>query len=217
MDEFKTIYSDFDGTITKKDTVKDFLEEFGDKSRLVYKNLWVNGKISSLENTKLQISSVKNVSEKALDKFLAQIELSDGFLEFYEYLVSNGIKLVILSNGFDMFIKRVLERHGIEDVEIFANRLTYQNEMFSIDFPFYDPRCELNTGVCKCSKIQEENFCYIGDGITDFCVAKKARKLYATKRLRELCEKFSIPHTPFENFYEVLNHFKNDFPASENY
>lgn len=210
MDKIKTVYSDFDGTITKKDVVSSFFEEFGNKSRLAYKKLWIEEKISSIENTKHRIASVKNVSEEVLEEFLSKVELSDGFAEFYDYLVLNGIKLVILSNGFDLFIKRVLERHGIKDVEIFANRLTYQNGVFSIDFPFYDEECELKTGVCKCSKIQEENFCFIGDGITDFCVAKKARNLYATKRLRELCNKFSIPHTPFENFYEVLKSFKNE-------
>ncbi len=217
MKKIKTVYSDFDGTITKKDVVSSFFEEFGGNTRLAYKKLWIEGKISSLENTRHQISSVKNLPEAVLEEFLSKVELSDGFLEFYKYLVLNDIKLVILSNGFDMFIKRVLERHGIREVEIFANRLTYENGVFSIDFPFYNEECELKTGVCKCSKVREEKFCFIGDGITDLCIAKKARNLYATKRLRELCNKFSIPHTPFENFYDVLNRFKTDFLDTENY
>ena len=58
--------------------------------------------------------------------------------------------------------------------------------------------------MCKCSKVKEKSFCYIGDGTSDLCIAKKANILFASKNLHNYCEKNNIKHIHFKSFCDIL-------------
>lgn len=207
MKKFDAIYCDFDGTITKTDSVNTFFDMYAPKSWMDSEKLWIDGKISSRENAIIQVGLLKNVSQKQLDDYIEAIEIDDYFLEFVDFVKSNNIKLTILSDGFDLFIKKVLERYNLV-IPYFANKLTYNGGSFSIEFPYYNENCDKKAGMCKCQKVKEDKFCYIGDGTSDLCIASKADVLFASKNLHKYCEEHKIKHshfTSFRNIIDVLN------------
>ncbi|MBR6162377.1 MtnX-like HAD-IB family phosphatase [bacterium] len=204
----KTIYCDFDGTVTKKDAVNTFFEQFALPSWVESEKLWREGKITSRENALIQVGLVREITEKELGDFINSVEIDDYFPEFYRYLKENGIKLVILSDGFDLFIEKTLERLNIKDVEFFANHVFLENNKLKIEFPHFNPSCDIGAGMCKCSKVREKDFIYIGDGVSDLCAAKKAKKLFASKSLLKYCEQKEIPCIPFENFRDIIEFIK---------
>lgn len=206
--KIKKIYCDFDGTITQKDVVNAFYEEYADPSWTKSEDLWTEGKITSKENTSIQVKLLKEVTNEQLESFLKNIELTDGFIEFYNFLKENNIELVILSDGFDYFIKRTLELNGIKDIKIFANHLIYKDNKFDIEFPNENKDCKIGAGMCKCKKIKEKDYCYIGDGTSDLCVAKSAKHLFATKSLYKYCVKNDIQNIYFENFGVIIKTIK---------
>ena len=106
MGIIKTVYCDFDGTVTKSDAVNTFFEMYADEKWLESEDLWIAGKISSMENAVIQVGLIRPVSQKQLDDYIESIEIDDYFLEFVRFLNKNGIKLVILSDGFDLFINK---------------------------------------------------------------------------------------------------------------
>ncbi|MBR1681007.1 hypothetical protein IJ707_04370 [bacterium] len=65
----KLIYFDFDGTITKIDSVNEFLELYV-LNRLDSEKLRIGGKISSRENAVIQVGLLKNVSQKQLYDYI---------------------------------------------------------------------------------------------------------------------------------------------------
>ncbi len=197
-----TIYCDFDGTITKKDTVNGFFELYA-PNWMDSEKLWIEGKISSRENAIIQVGLLNNVSQKQLDDYINSIEIDDYFLDFVEFVKSNNIKLTILSDGFDLFIRKVLERYNL-DIPYYSNKLIYKNGKFSIEFPYYNENCNKKAGMCKCNKVKENKFCYIGDGTSDLCIASKANFLFATKNLHKYCEKNLINHFYFETFSNII-------------
>lgn len=207
MKNFDAIYCDFDGTITKDDSVNSFFEMYAPKSWMDSEKLWVEGKISSRENAIIQVGLLKNVSQKQLDDYIDSIEIDDYFLEFVDFVKTNNIKLTILSDGFDLFIKKVLERYNL-DIPYFANKLTYNGGSFSIEFPYYNDDCEKKAGMCKCQKVKEEHFCYIGDGTSDLCIASKADVLFASKNLHKYCEEHKIKHSHFTSFRNIIEVLK---------
>ncbi len=202
MSMINTIYCDFDGTITKGDSVNKFFEMYA-PNWMDSEKLWIEGKISSKENAIIQIGLLKNVSQQQLDDYINSIEIDDYFLDFVEYVKSKNIKLTILSDGFDLFIKKILERYDLY-IPYYANRLIYKNGKFSIEFPYYNRNCDKKAGMCKCQKVKENKFCYIGDGTSDLCIASKANLLFATKNLHKYCEKNLIKHYYFENFSSII-------------
>lgn len=209
MKNFDAIYCDFDGTITKTDSVNSFFEMYAPKSWMDSEKLWIEGKISSRENALIQVGLLKNVSQKQLDDYIEAIEIDDYFLDFVDYVKSNNIKLTIVSDGFDLFIQKVLERYHL-DIPYFANKLTYNGGSFGIEFPYYNENCDKKAGMCKCQKVKENRFCYIGDGTSDLCIASKADVLFASKNLHKYCEEHNIKHSHFTSFRNIIEVLKEE-------
>ncbi|MBO6273405.1 MtnX-like HAD-IB family phosphatase [bacterium] len=203
MNMFDAIYCDFDGTITKEDSVNSFFELYA-KNWMDSEKLWIEGKISSKENAIIQVGLLKNVSQKQLDDYIDSIEIDDYFLDFVDYVKSRNIKLTILSDGFDLFIQKILERYNL-DIPYYANKLIYKNGDFSIEFPYYEENCDKKAGMCKCHKVKEDKFCYIGDGVSDLCIASKADFLFATKNLYKYCNENNIKCSHFNSFRNIID------------
>lgn len=204
MNEIKTIYSDFDGTITKNDAVNTFFDMYAPKEWLDSEKLWIDGKISSLENAVQQVALLPAISEKVIDDYINSIEIDDFFVEFIRILDKNNINFVILSDGFDLFIEKTLKKYNLNNIKFFANHLIHKKDnKFEIEFPFHNENCDIKAGMCKCKRIPEKNFCYIGDGTSDLCVAQKANVLFATKNLKTFCEKNNMNHYSFKTFYDI--------------
>lgn len=201
----KTIYCDFDGTITKKDAVNTFFELYADPKWTEYEQMWVEGKISSRENAISQVELLSGVTPEILNDYINSIEIDDYFIDFVNFAKSNGINIVILSDGFDLFIQKTLEKHNLYEIKYFANHLIYENGKFRIEFPYYNEKCDIGAGMCKCNRIKDKEYCYIGDGTSDLCVAKKADILFASKVLKNYCKKNNVKHIPFENFSNIIN------------
>ena len=210
MIKIESIYCDFDGTVTKTDSVNTFFEMYADKSWTYYENLWIEGKITSQENAIKQVALIQEMPKETLQKYIDSIEVDDYFIKFWEYLTKNNIKLTILSDGFDLFIKAILDRYNIKNVDFYANHLVYKNNKFSIEFPYHNNSCDIGAGMCKCEKIKEKEFCYVGDGTSDLCVAKKANLLFATKTLKKHCEQNNVKHIPFNSFKDIMDYLKNN-------
>ena len=157
MRKIEAIYCDFDGTITKKDSVNNFFEMYASANWIDSEKLWIEGKISSKENAIIQVGLINNVTQKQFDDYIDAIEIDDYFLDFVDFVKSNNIKLTILSDGFDLFIQKVLERYNL-DIPFYANKLIYKNSKFSIEFPYYNENCDKKAGMCKCQKVKESNF-----------------------------------------------------------
>jgi len=202
MNKIEAIYCDFDGTITKRDSVNGFFEMYA-PNWTDSEKLWIEGKISSRENAIIQVGLLKNVSQGQLDDYINSIEIDDYFLGFVDYVKSRNLKLTILSDGFDLFIQKVLKRYNLA-IPYYANKLIYKNGKFSVEFPYYNGDCDKKAGMCKCEKVKEKSFCYIGDGTSDLCIASKADFLFASKNLHKYCEKNLIKHHYFETFSNII-------------
>ena len=202
-----TIYCDFDGTITKGDSVNIFFEMYAPKNWMDSEKQWIAGEISSRENAVIQVGLLKNVSQQQLDDYINSIEIDDYFLDFVDYVRSNNIKLTILSDGFDLFIQKVLERYNL-DIPFYANKLIYKNGSFDIEFPYYNENCDKKAGMCKCQKVKEDRFCYIGDGTSDLCIASRADILFASKNLHKYCKENNIKHSHFTSFRNIIDTLK---------
>jgi len=203
---YKKIYCDFDGTITKIDSVYNFFCLHADENWLDDEKLWQEGKISSRECMERQIKKLPAMDKTSLYEFIETIEIDEYFIEFYNYAKSKGIEIIILSDGLDLFIKETLKKYSL-DIKYYANNLVYYGNRFSVNFCNYSNDCNVKAGSCKCSKITEKDFCYIGDGTSDLCVAKKARLLFAKNKLKKHCENLNLKYISFSTFKDILEMF----------
>lgn len=202
------ILCDFDGTITEKDGLYTFIASYAKDGWEDIEQLWTEGKISSKECLIEEFKLVPDLSEELIAQFIKTISIDESFVSFYEKIKNLNIDFFVVSDGIDYFINKILSRYGLDDIKIISNHGEFKGEFFEITFPNDSGDCINNAGTCKCKvlsglKEKYEKIVYIGDGVSDYCVADKANVLYAKSRLLNYCKENKIDYIPYNTFNDI--------------
>ncbi|MGB4812267.1 MAG: MtnX-like HAD-IB family phosphatase [Methylophilaceae bacterium] len=199
---------DFDGTLSVGDTIDAMLERFADDRWKDLEEDWLKGNITAVECMKQQLDLVE-VDQVTLENFFKGIQLDASFIPFHHY-ISQFAKVAIVSDGLDHAIDVATHNAAIPKMPIYANKLTFKPNGISISYPFKSPNCKAGNGVCKCQIAEQLSddvggpVVLIGDGKSDYCLAKHADIVFAKGKLITHCEKENIPFKRFQTFAEVL-------------
>jgi 2-hydroxy-3-keto-5-methylthiopentenyl-1-phosphate phosphatase len=202
------IFIDFDGTITSIDIGEWFTDTFGDpqKNKEIIK-LWVDNKITSPESWFLMFEHLR-FDEKRFTQFVDMVEIDPTFRGFIDFCNHNKFEIRVLSDGFDLYINRILARERLNNLEVYCNkaRVTSENKVIP-EFPYGDEECKY-CGNCKRNHIlsnssDNDYVIYIGDGFSDKCPIQYCDFIFAKNSLLKYCEVNRITYFPFKNFDDV--------------
>jgi len=207
------ILSDFDGTISIQDVNNAIFEKFGDEQSEIIEEKLINNQISDREAMKRHYSRL-TMNKKRFKTFIENnINLDPYFSEFYENIKENNIDFAIISGGFLEYIKITLKKENINyQDEIYANQLVFDNDKVKPNFLHDIETCDKIFGPCGNCKFKllsqhpsSKKIIYIGDGLTDRCVAGTTDYLLVKNNsiLEEYCKKNQIKHHGFNSFQEV--------------
>ena len=204
---------DFDGTIAKTDASYAVLDRFGDKEWLEVENKALAHEITLLEALRLQAGMVKAGPREAERYLKDTIEIRDGFREFALWCRDEGIHLEICSDGFSWTIEVLLSHWELEWIPWTSNHTVPKKEGWTIEFPYLRENCRINAN-CKCShyerlKESHETVLFVGDGITDECVSRRADVVFARDRLLETCVKEGVDCIPWTEWKDVHQRIMN--------
>lgn len=204
------IFSDFDGTISKYDVIHAFITTFSKGDWTIAEEKWCKGELSTKDCLKIQFDLITGLKKPIFDDFINSIEIDPYFLEFYELTRALNKKIIILSDGFDVFIKPTLKRFKI-DIPVYSNSLILSEKngflTFDMEYPNISKTCLIGSGCCKCEVARKfsQNYTYIGDGLSDRCIAKKSGLLFAKKSLETFCKQEKIFYFPYKTFQDIIN------------
>lgn len=208
---------DFDGTLSVGDTVDAMLERFADDKWKELEADWLKGDITAVECMKQQLDLVE-VDQVSLENFFRGIQLDASFIPFYRH-ISQFSKVAIVSDGLDHAIDVATRNAAIPKMPIYANKLHFKPNGVSISYPYMNSACKAGNGVCKCQIAEQLSVdvggpvVLVGDGKSDYCLAKHADIVFAKGKLISHCEKENIPFRRFQTFAEVLDVVKKwDIP-----
>lgn len=201
------IYSDFDGTITRGDTIDVLLERLADPSWKEVEQRWERGEIGSRECMALQVPLLRG-GWQAVTEVLDDVEVDPTFAGFAKWCRQQGIPLRVVSDGIDRVIHYLLARQGIKVDFVWANRLVEaQDGSLSLLFPYAVAEKKIcGSGVCKCKIVGNSRNplkVVIGDGRSDFCWAGEADLLYAKSKLITHCQNNNLPYVAYEDFNAI--------------
>ncbi|MBM4049160.1 MAG: HAD-IB family phosphatase, partial [Planctomycetes bacterium] len=160
-----------------------------------------------------QFGMVK-ATERRLIEFYQHAKIDPHFKDFCQACKKRGIRVVVLSDGLDFYIERILRRLGLRDVPYFANHMEFVDGRMAFRFPHRNPRCGM-CGNCKRRHVARlrkhcEWIAYVGDGHSDRCAVGsggKRRRLvdevFAKDALAEHCAEHGIPYRPFRGFRDL--------------
>ncbi|NQS98731.1 MAG: MtnX-like HAD-IB family phosphatase [candidate division Zixibacteria bacterium] len=201
------VFSDFDGTVTTKDTTVLLLELFGNPAWLDIEERMLAGEISEAEGMSAEFALINTSWEEAIGAILNEIHLDSTFPGFIAWLGEAGVPITILSGGVEEISRGLLKKHGIEELEVYANRLHVENNRWTL-IPSDRPKIKGLCNHCKTFSVLESQQAgyrtvYIGDGFTDRCPAGKADIIFAKDDLAAYCELNSIEFHCFRDFTDI--------------
>lgn len=209
------VLCDFDGTAARNDVGFLLFHTFARNGCFELVKQWKAGKISSKECL-IQECRLVQVTKEELTQFADTQKLDPSFPEFVHFCVRRDIEVVIVSDGFDFYIKRILRNYGLDAlISFYANRLTFgTNRTIVPSFPYFPKSCG-RCANCKGFHVREakssgHEVIYIGDGLSDRCGARAADVVFAKlgRDLSSFCHEKEIPHFEFRDFGDIMKSFK---------
>jgi len=158
-----------------------------------------------------EASLIEGVTPARLEEFISRFEIDEHFVAFRNFCAFREIPLVVLSDGLDFYVERILVRNGLGDCTFFANHLDFKTidgtTKFEVSFPYTDSECLL-CGNCKRNHMMtlsadDDVIVYIGDGISDRCPIRYADIVFAKKELIKYCQQENISYVEYSNFCDV--------------
>ena len=201
------IFCDFDGTITRGDTVDLLLETLADPQWREIEARWERGEIGSRECMALQVPMIRGGWQSIL-KVLDSVQVDNSFAPFVSWCRLRKIPISIVSDGLDRVIQHLLARENVKVDRVWANQLYDDSQgRLSLRFPEAWHRVVCSSGLCKCQVLDQAGpqplKVVIGDGRSDFCWARNADLLFAKDKLLKHCQAHNISHLPFDNFVQI--------------
>lgn len=193
------ICTDFDGTITTRDTIVYVTEQFGagEDFRLRIVNDIKSGKISVFQGIRMEMETVRVSWAEAVSNLRANVFLDQGFEKFVEWSKNEAYPLTVLSSGMTPVVELYVGQMGIP---IFAHKLDISNESWNFEV-VEEHRKEV---VLDSIRIKGP-IVYIGDGTSDLAAIPFAELLFARRGryLEAYCRDKGIPCIPYSDFNEV--------------
>jgi 2-hydroxy-3-keto-5-methylthiopentenyl-1-phosphate phosphatase len=201
------VQSDFDGTITEEDASFFLLDAFaqGDWRRLFRE--YKEDRISVGEFNTRAFAMVKADKYTLLEALQGNVKVRAGFHELVNYCLEKGLRLVIVSNGLDFYIRAVLKELGLADLEVHAAQASFHPAGMKVRYVGPDDKT-VSDGF---KEAYMESFLrlgyrviYIGNGDSDIAPAKYAHRVFATGDLLAYGKENNLNCKPFKDFREVV-------------
>jgi 2,3-diketo-5-methylthio-1-phosphopentane phosphatase len=200
---------DFDGTISPRDIGAALVRKFSTAREAEREELlarWAEGGLGHRELTRRECALVTVTAEDAL-AYARTFKLDPHFAPFVREALGRGDAVMVVSEGFDFYVRDHLQRAGFPDLPWAANAARFEGATLVPEFPFADPACE-SCGNCKAQHVRRYrgrgfHTVLVGDGLSDRCGARAADSVLASGQLRAWCRAEGVGYHPFDHFGDV--------------
>ena len=197
------VVMDWDGTATDVDFLEAVITTFGDE-RIYEATESELGRLTLNEVIAIETATVSTPLAQVVDWVREHARLRPGFPEF-----ARTYRPLVVSSGFSELIEPVLEREGLQ-LEVVANRLDPRPDGWRAIFRNEEP-CPVCGEPCKRADVAElDGIAYVGDGVSDRCVALVADRVFARDGLARYLTSREVSFEPYEDFYDVARALDGD-------
>ncbi|MFP4527433.1 MAG: MtnX-like HAD-IB family phosphatase [Candidatus Kapaibacterium sp.] len=214
------VYVDFDGTITRKDIGDELFIRMGEFEP--YNSMLKAREIDIKEYWRILFEKLRpEATPESIEQFALSCEIDPYFSKFAEFCREQGIPIAIVSDGFDSYIRPILEAHGLDWIDVYCNEMVFADgSRPRPHYPYASESCECFCASCKRNSVvtrtpPDRLIAFIGDGYSDYCAAEHADIVFAKRYLAAYCNEHRLPHYTFKTFFDVLKIFKSVLPRKK--
>jgi 2,3-diketo-5-methylthio-1-phosphopentane phosphatase len=202
-------FSDFDGTITARDTLVFLTERLGGGARMreVTDRLAKEGKISLRQCIAGNMRSIRAPFAEAVRLLREHVAVDPTFAPFARWCAARQIPLTVLSAGFKEIVDLYLPPADFPSLEVRANTLVPdERKGWQCVFRDRSPFGHDKAAAVREARGRGRYTVFIGDGISDRAPAEVAHAVFAKPDLARYCAARSIRCRTFETFDDVARH-----------
>lgn len=201
------VFCDFDGTITAKESLEAVFIRFLPGQWEPAKQKLINKQTTLREAVPALIESIPSEKCPEIVEFVSEMPLREGFPEFLDFLDENNIPLVIVSGGVrkmvEIKLSGLLERlYDVVAVDVNSGETHLRVHSR------YEGGDELVDKAAVIDQYGADVKIVIGDGLTDFNMARHADLVFARDALAKYLEKNGLPHIKWNDFRDVKQSLK---------
>ncbi|AXI29525.1 2,3-diketo-5-methylthio-1-phosphopentane phosphatase [Priestia megaterium] len=198
--------SDFDGTISKKDFYWIVIEKYFPEGEELF-HRWKAGEMKDIDFLSTVFQSIHQEEPTILEE-VANIPIDEYVPAFIKAVQKNGGDFYILSAGTTYYIKPILDKYGVEKVEVYSNEGYFHQDNVHLRL---DPAHRWHSeryGIDKSAVIKElketyETIYFAGDSEPDSHPAKYADVTFAKDALQDLLREQNVSFVPVETFKDI--------------
>jgi 2,3-diketo-5-methylthio-1-phosphopentane phosphatase len=206
-------FVDFDGTITRNDVGNALFRRFGGKACEDLVRAYREERLSAVACFRAEALAVGRVARQDLLDFIDAQPIDPEFAGFVRFCRDRDIEITVLSDGLDLYIRRILAVHDLHDLRVVANdaRLVEDGDAFRLHLEF--PRTNAECSRCACCKRNvmltgaggEDMTLFVGEGYSDRCPARYADIVFARDDLQRFCQRENISYYLYATFGDVVS------------
>lgn len=205
-----SFFIDFDGTITHEDVGANIFLKYGEHPdvKTIEDDIRAH-RITAYEGWMKLFASAPGLTMEQVTTYARTFSTDTSFKRLVEFADAGGFPLVILSDGFEEYIRLILEREELGHLKLYANSLDSSGGVLRPVFPYSDEECAACAN-CKRNHIldttdDEVYTVYVGNGSSDTCPVQYCDFIFAKDDLRRYCEMKRITYFPYETFHDVVH------------
>lgn len=203
------LVSDFDGTLTRFDFFDLVRQRWPIPPERDPWNRYLAGEITHFQALADIFAGIQ-ASDAELDELTERMELDPDLAEAMERLVQKGWEIVVASAGCDWYIRRLLERAGV-NVTVHANPGRLIDGRLMMSRPEGSPFWSESTGVDKIAVVQEalqrsDSVAFAGDGRPDLepALLVNPTRRFARGWLAEALEERGQKFQSFDRWSDIV-------------
>ena len=213
------ILSDFDDTAAQQNVAHLVLDRFSETDWRPLLEQFHQGTIKPRDYFEMPFRPI-TASKHDMQAYVRQAaRLRPGFTELADFCMSSGIELAVVTYGLDFYVEALLESANLQRLPTYAVGARFSDQGMDFEYRYTRESCT-EWGNCKCSVVdsyRERGYkvYYAGDGMSDYCPARRADFVFATSRLLDMCLKESLPNRELRDFFDVLDYLKQHANGSK--
>jgi 2-hydroxy-3-keto-5-methylthiopentenyl-1-phosphate phosphatase len=198
----RIVFCDFDGTITARESLEAVLRTFTPEAYNAMMDRLRAGEVTIRDGVREMVGGIPSRRYPEILSFVKEIPIRPGFEELLDYLEARGIPFIVLSGGLRGMVearlgplKARIHRIIAADVDLSGESIRVVSE--------YESRTELVAKPAVMDRFAAEESIVIGDGITDFQMARHGRVRFARGTLARYLDQEGLDYYPWSDFHDV--------------
>jgi 2-hydroxy-3-keto-5-methylthiopentenyl-1-phosphate phosphatase len=204
-------FVDFDGTISRHDVGNALFLRLGGEQCENLVRAYREERISAVECFRAEAAAMGAVKREDLWGFIDGQQIDPDFPRFVRFCREQDIVLTVVSDGLDLYIRRILAAHDLHDLTVVANQASLVEEgntvRMVLEFPWTNAECP-RCACCKRNAMlaatgDDELIVYVGEGYSDRCPVRYADIIFARGELQKFCQQENISYHLYSTFGDV--------------